>query len=268
MGIPEVLIVVLCLVFVGKILFDGFKKPAIENRLIKVSYKPAINKNSIYSGFWKRFAASMIDILCLVVPGYMIGTIIGLLFRYDSLDPTSSIYNTYIMSLIVGICMSWLYYSLFESSKWQATLGKRALEIIVTDTNGNRITWGQATERYFCKIISAIPICLGFIIAGFTKKKQSFHDVMVGTYVINKIYDHNNLEKCVELIKNGDYVSALSILDRIIESGFKNKNVYYYSAVANSKLGNRSAALKDIQMAARFGHEKATRYLENNNIEY
>jgi uncharacterized RDD family membrane protein YckC len=80
----------------------------------------------------------------------------------------------------------WLYFSLMESSAKQATLGKMALGIIVTDGSYNRISFGRATGRFFAKLISNITICIGYIIIAFTSQKQGLHDIIAGTLVIIK----------------------------------------------------------------------------------
>ena len=87
---------------------------------------------------------------------------------------------------LANLVVNWLYYTLLESSEWQATLGKRALSMSVTDLNGNRISWGRANGRYWGKIISALILFIGFIMAAFTDKKQALHDKMAGTLVLNK----------------------------------------------------------------------------------
>jgi len=87
--------------------------------------------------------------------------------------------------LVIGAA-AWLYFALMESSSKQATLGKMALSIIVTDMNGNRLTFGRATGRYFGKIISGMILMIGYIMAGFTEKKQALHDIIAGCLVVNK----------------------------------------------------------------------------------
>ncbi len=73
-----------------------------------------------------------------------------------------------------------------ESSPTQATLGKMALGIKVTDLAGKRVGFGKATGRYFGKIISALILLIGFIMVAFTEKKQGLHDKMAGCLVVNK----------------------------------------------------------------------------------
>ena len=78
----------------------------------------------------------------------------------------------------------WLYEALLTSSSWQGTLGKKILNLRVTDMAGNRISFGRATGRFFGKIISGMALYIGFIMVGFTERKQGLHDLIVGTQVL------------------------------------------------------------------------------------
>ncbi len=73
-----------------------------------------------------------------------------------------------------------------ESSPQQATLGKMALGLKVTDLRGEPISFGKATGRYFGKFVSELILYVGFMMAGWTEKKQALHDIMAGTLVVKK----------------------------------------------------------------------------------
>jgi uncharacterized RDD family membrane protein YckC len=122
---------------------------------------------SPYAGFWMRVGAYILDSLILCIPCTMFFFVL-FIFAWPF--------------LIVGI---WLYFGLQESSVYQATLGKRALNIYVTDMYGRRITFGQATGRYFAKILSGI-LCIGYIMVAFTERKQGLHDLLAGTLVMRR----------------------------------------------------------------------------------
>jgi uncharacterized RDD family membrane protein YckC len=123
----------------------------------------------VYAGFWLRFVALIVDSFILNVAFFLIRTL-----------TSTGVY------LLVGLVGNWLYYSLLESSEYQATIGKMALGIRVTDEAGNRISFGRATGRYFAKILSALIIGIGFIMAGFTSRKQGLHDLLAETLVVKK----------------------------------------------------------------------------------
>ncbi len=78
---------------------------------------------------------------------------------------------------------SWLYEALMESSSYQATLGKMIFGMKVTDLYGNRISFGRATGRHFAKWLSGMILCIGYIMVGFTERKQGLHDMLAGTLV-------------------------------------------------------------------------------------
>lgn len=128
-----------------------------------------------YAGFWLRVAAYLIDSIIIGIPMYLIyGTIGG-----SFLEPNA-------LSQVIGGVLGVFYFIYLESSEKQATFGKQAVGIIVTDMDGNRITGGQAAGRYFGKIISGLILLIGFMMAGFTDKKQALHDIMANTLVVRR----------------------------------------------------------------------------------
>ena len=140
----------------------------------------AYEKNMNYAGFWKRFAAGFIDLFIAAILGGIVGVIVG------SISPELEYAESYLLGNIVGALMRWIYDAAFESSSKQATPGKMALGIKVTDLNGRRIGFGKATGRHFGKILSMVILFIGCIMIAFTEKKQGLHDKMAGCLVVNK----------------------------------------------------------------------------------
>lgn len=135
-----------------------------------------------YAGFWKRFAAYLIDQVVLSIGMFAVAFVIAILVAIRGGDPEriSGMFE------VGGWFVSWLYFALMESSYRQATLGKMALGIQVTDLHGQPIGFGRATGRYFGKILSGLLLCVGFIMIAFTPKKQGLHDILAGTLVVNR----------------------------------------------------------------------------------
>jgi uncharacterized RDD family membrane protein YckC len=86
----------------------------------------------------------------------------------------------------MSLLLTWAYYSGMESSPLQATIGKLVVGIYVTDLQGQRISFGRATGRWFGKIISGAILLIGYLMAGFTEKKQALHDMMARCLVLMK----------------------------------------------------------------------------------
>lgn len=82
--------------------------------------------------------------------------------------------------------LPWLYFSFFESSPWQATIGKRALSLYVTDLKGHRLSRGRAMARNLAKYLSNLTIGIGYLMCGFTEKKQALHDVIARCQVLRR----------------------------------------------------------------------------------
>jgi uncharacterized RDD family membrane protein YckC len=145
-----------------------------------------------YAGFWLRLVAFTID---LFIVGIGVGIIIigpllkniapGASLRELWAFYTSGTRQALAVNLLVQMA-NWLYFASFESSLWQATPGKRALGIFVTDLAGNRITFARASGRYFGKLLSEFIFFFGFIMAGFTQRKQALHDQIAGCLVLRR----------------------------------------------------------------------------------
>jgi uncharacterized RDD family membrane protein YckC len=101
---------------------------------------------------------------------------------YDIFEPDMESYSATIN--IASLLIGWLYFALLESSERGATVGKMAMGLRVVTDKGERLSFMNATGRYFAKIISAIILCIGFIMIGFTDKKRGLHDMIAGTLVI------------------------------------------------------------------------------------
>ncbi len=138
-----------------------------------------------YAGFWKRFAAGFIDYFITFILSAIVGGIIGLI--YGASAGTAAIEEiAMFLGSLAGFLVTWIYHAAFESSPKQATPGKMALGIKVTDLEGRPVGFGKATGRYFGKIISILILFIGFIMIAFSRKKQGLHDMMAGCLVVNK----------------------------------------------------------------------------------
>ena len=123
--------------------------------------------NYPYASFLHRLIAVLIDALILAVINFLVNLVL----------PDGMLANG--LTAIAG----WIYFATMHSSEKQATVGKQAMGLIVTDLEGKRITFGKATVRYIGRIISACILLIGFIIQPFTEKKQTLHDMIAKTVV-------------------------------------------------------------------------------------
>ena len=152
-----------------------------------------------YAGFWLRFLAFLIDNVVMGIAFVLI--LIPLIFLtglggfIGTIHPDEDFNDVGIFMLIgliflaatVSLVFTWLYHALMESSEWQATVGKKVLGLVVTDMAGQRVSFWRATARHFAKIITnMVPAFIGYIMAGFTEKKQALHDMLAGCLVLRR----------------------------------------------------------------------------------
>jgi len=145
-------------------------------------YRGVSRSLPVYAGFWWRFLAVFVDGFIIRIWGYILYRAFGM----HPSDPYIADHPNFWPVAIFEIISIWLYHSLMESSAAQGSLGKMAVGLKVTDLDGNRVSFAQATGRHFGKFISALILCIGFLMAGFTEKKQTLHDMMAGTLVLKK----------------------------------------------------------------------------------
>lgn len=144
-----------------------------------------------FAGFWLRLAAYLIDSLLL---GFVLGNLLlrPLMGRPGGIPADNPWFlftntNPQVTALLLLFLMgNWVYFSVSESSPWQATLGKKMLGLAVVDLGGNRISFARASGRFFAKILSSMTFLIGFLMAGFTQNKQALHDLVAGCLVIRK----------------------------------------------------------------------------------
>jgi uncharacterized RDD family membrane protein YckC len=161
---------------------------------------PAAGSAVAYAGFWLRFVAAFIDGIVLWIPllpiflFVFLGSFRNLSNVRDPVELRAILGPKIVFMLLVLAVGSWLYWGLMESSAWQATLGKKALGLLVTDLDGNRISFGKASGR-FCagRLVGAFPYLGGLyffidcLCIAFTERKQAIHDMIAGTLVMRKL---------------------------------------------------------------------------------
>jgi uncharacterized RDD family membrane protein YckC len=144
--------------------------------------RPEVTYGTRYAGFWRRWAARMLDTVACVCIGIAAG-VLTFAFRAAGVVTANSAAESLAMwSLILPTV--WCYFAVAESSSMQSTLGKRTLNMVVTDKRGHRIGLGRATARWLLNILSALSLGIGYLMIAFMPKKQALHDVLAGTLVV------------------------------------------------------------------------------------
>jgi uncharacterized RDD family membrane protein YckC len=142
-----------------------------------------------YAGFWLRVWAGAIDVFIEAVGALLLSVVVYYAMRWF-IDPSYGLTAT-TASYVSGIAAvaflsvgAWLYSAFSESSDHRATLGKRIVGLQVVTASGDRLTFGQATVRHFMKFLSLFTAAVGFMMAGWTKRRQALHDMPCDCVVI------------------------------------------------------------------------------------
>jgi len=144
------------------------------------------------AGFLRRWAAVFIDYLILGVSFQVISMVVTMFMAVGAASLGGAEAMSTAMLGMLGLLyaiyftIAGLYFSLFESSVSQATPGKMALGIKVTDANGQRLSMGHALGRWFSALLSYLTLYIGFFMAGFTERKRALHDMVAGTLVVDR----------------------------------------------------------------------------------
>ncbi|WP_051681331.1 RDD family protein [Virgibacillus alimentarius] len=124
--------------------------------------------DTMYAGFWQRVSATIIDCILWII--FIVAIVLFL-----PIDERA--YG------LIGLFLAWMYYALLDSSTWQGTIGKTAMNIIVCDKNGDRISFLRATARYYFHLLSNLTMLIGYLMVAVTEKKQALHDMASGCVV-------------------------------------------------------------------------------------
>jgi uncharacterized RDD family membrane protein YckC len=158
---------------------------------------PVVKRAPLYGSFVGRFVASLVDTTILVFwYSIILYSVTDSAAHFDTWKEIlavggfdmmgfQSVMQLFFFSMYFPV-LHWLYYTLLESSPKQATIGKFTLGLKVTDLRGKRISFWQANLRYFSRVLSLLPVLLGFILILFTRRRQALHDYVAGTLVMTE----------------------------------------------------------------------------------
>lgn len=198
------------------------KKDILENKL---SQEETMSRIYPYAGFWRRAVALFIDSLIIgIISSVLYGIVLGTQFfklatqNPQNPDPTAflPIMGSMILFQILAFVFFWLYFALQESSKAQATLGKRVMGLKVVGADGGRISFGRATGRTLGKWVSNMTLYFGYYMAGFTKKRQALHDLMADTFVVQHAFQTGDEKPALNFSTGGLIASILATILPII----------------------------------------------------
>jgi uncharacterized RDD family membrane protein YckC len=140
-----------------------------------------------YAGFWRRFAAIVIDGLVIWFPMLLISGVMIVAFKLADASKENVLSDVFLLGWPVALFFAYaLYSAVMEQSGWQATVGKKALGLRVTDATHQRLTLRRASTRTMAKLFCIPTMGIGFLMCAFTAKKQALHDIVADCVVVRR----------------------------------------------------------------------------------
>ena len=142
----------------------------------------------------KRFIAFLIDTIILTVVTMILFGILGTVGfmgassaeTSDSAGMVAAMMGAGLLMQVLSLALQVGYFTYFEASDRQGTIGKTAMGLIVADENGNRLDTQKALIRNIMRLVSGMICLIGYLMAFFTDKKQTLHDIVAKTNVYTK----------------------------------------------------------------------------------
>mgnify|MGYP003978724497 CR=1 FL=1 len=162
-----------------------------------------IDESTAYGNFGVRFLAAVIDFAIIWIVGLVLSNLVYSVGAYNAVDEID-IAMIYWHDFLLNLLFSWLYFALFQSSPWMTTVGGKALGVVIVDYGGNRISFARATGRYFATFISAFILLFGYLMIGWTRRKQGLHDFIANTLVVKSILLNGNSSNSQDFTSSTD----------------------------------------------------------------
>lgn len=151
-------------------------------------FQPAVGAAMRYAGFWVRVGAALLDflivipVLALVFLAFYLAVpdFLSAFFPGRAAQGNGALLPFRLITMAIGIS-----YETFFVGKWGATPGKMICKLRVVRPDGDRVSYLRAFARYFGRLLSAIPLDLGYLIVAFDSEKRGLHDYICSTRVIH-----------------------------------------------------------------------------------
>jgi len=134
-----------------------------------------------FASFDQRLLAMAIDYFFITL-----GYVIFLLLLFIVIEGKEQRISTALLLLPVIPLAKLVYNIAADASAHQGSIGKRLLDIKVTDMQGSRISTGVSVSRNLAKLISALPLFFGYLYCFLNRKQQCWHDIIADTLVIKQ----------------------------------------------------------------------------------
>ena len=139
-----------------------------------------VAQRTTYATTFRRLGGFTLDVLVWLVCSFAVLSV-----AYSVLPDEDG--DVFVSMVFVCVALGWLSTTLQISSKRQATLGMRAVGTFITDLHGQRLSLGRAFAWCGWRLLFSVFYGIGSVTQPFTKKRQTFHDMLAKTVVLRRL---------------------------------------------------------------------------------
>ena len=128
-----------------------------------------------------QLASNFHRFISFLIDEFLITILFWIIF-YDDLreiSQNSALISDFVKDKIYYYYALMTVYQIFFIHKYSTTLGKMALKLEIIAENGEKISASQIWLRSFVRLISGNFLYLGFVLALFTQKRQTLHEICI-----------------------------------------------------------------------------------------
>lgn len=140
---------------------------------------PGQRADAIVAGFWIRVLAVLIDYGFFLLLGLAVEVVATLL--WDEWAASSRVFR--VSRFVFNVLFGFWYYIMFHWL-WGQTIGKMVVGIRVVTVDAAPISLPVSILRWLGYFVSALPLLIGYVMAGVRGDKRALHDLIAGTRVV------------------------------------------------------------------------------------
>lgn len=136
------------------------------------------------------FVSNRLDASDVLDPTQLVAQMFGNAdIRAAAIQAQQSLMLLVLVPAVLYAALATVWHAGFESTRWQASPGKRALGLQVTDLQGARLWPGRALWRQLASAASWFSLNLGHAMIGFGPRHQALHDLLSKTRIVHSNAD-------------------------------------------------------------------------------
>lgn len=141
-----------------------------------------------FTGILRRSLAFLLDLLIVFLIMYLLSSFLKLFFLIFGGVKGTDYFEEHVLIIrsITFFVVSLIYFSYFLSTSLSSSIGQYLLKMKVVDQEENHISLLRSIGRYFATYLSFLTLLLGLIMAFYNPNRQTLHDKICKTYVIDR----------------------------------------------------------------------------------